>query len=106
MIFLTLLSISWQHILIVLLISIPFYFLPTLVAYRRKKSNVDAIFTLNLFLGWSVIGWAIALFLALSNKESNQQNSNIDQLTKLKALHDKGAITDEEFLNQKERLLR
>ncbi|WP_146943011.1 superinfection immunity protein [Chryseobacterium hagamense] len=109
--FLTLLSISWQHLLL-LLIFIPFYFVPTFIAWSRKKSNIGAIFALNLFLGWSLIGWAGALIWALSNKENDRQTitgntaSNIDQLTQLKALHDQGVITDEEFETQKKRLLR
>jgi len=108
---LTLLSISWQHILI-LLIFIPSYFVPTFIALSRKKSNTGAIFALNLFLGWSLIGWAGALIWALSNKEGHQQTitgntgSNIDQLTQLKALHDQGVITDAEFETQKKRLLQ
>ncbi|KAA0126724.1 superinfection immunity protein [Chryseobacterium sp. SN22] len=102
---LTLLSISWQHILI-LLIFIPSYFIPTFIALSRKKTNTLSIFALNLLLGWSLIGWAGALIWALSNKEGNQNNSNIDQLTQLKTLYDQGVITDEEFEIQKNKLLR
>ncbi|WP_082444965.1 superinfection immunity protein [Chryseobacterium hispalense] len=100
---LTLLSLSWQHLLILLLILLPLYFLPTFVAYAKKHSNAEAIFTINLLLGWSLIGWLAALVWALLNKQSNI--SNIDQLAKLKELYDKGVITDEEFLTQKKKLL-
>lgn len=41
------------------------YFLPTIVALVRSKRDTGAIFVLNLFLGWSVIGWIIALVWAL-----------------------------------------
>ena len=41
------------------------YFLPWLIALGRKKRNTGAIFILNLFLGWTVIGWIGALVLAL-----------------------------------------
>lgn len=105
---LTLLSLSWQHILIIL-IFIPSYFIPTFVAFSRKKTNTGAIFALNLFLGWALVGWVGALIWALSNEKNNQQTtteSNIDQLTKLKMLHDQGVITDEEFEIQKNKLLR
>lgn len=45
---------------ILLLIALSlFYFLPTIVG--RKKKNAGAIFVLNLFLGWTLIGWVIAL---------------------------------------------
>lgn len=37
------------------------YFMPTLVAARNKKPNITAIFILNLFFGWTVLGWFGAL---------------------------------------------
>jgi uncharacterized protein with PQ loop repeat len=38
-----------------------FYLLPTGIAIIRARSNTAAIFVLNLFLGWTLIGWVIAL---------------------------------------------
>lgn len=48
---------------------IPFvmYFLPSIIALVRSKRDILAIFLLNLFLGWSVIGWIVALVWALKN---------------------------------------
>lgn len=40
------------------------YFAPTLVALVRHKRNTLSIFLLNLFLGWTLIGWIIALVWA------------------------------------------
>ena len=37
------------------------YFLPTVYAWHSKHINVEAIFILNLFLGWTVLGWVGAL---------------------------------------------
>jgi hypothetical protein len=37
------------------------YFLPTIIAYNREHHNRLAIFLLNLFLGWTVLGWVAAL---------------------------------------------
>jgi hypothetical protein len=37
------------------------YFIPTIVAASRSHHNTAAILILNLFLGWSFIGWVIAL---------------------------------------------
>ena len=50
--------------LIFLLIPLLLYFLPALLA--RHKSDFSSIFLLNLFLGWTFIGWVIALVWALS----------------------------------------
>ena len=37
------------------------YFLPSIIARVRKHPQTLAIFLLNLFLGWSLIGWVAAL---------------------------------------------
>lgn len=40
------------------------YFIPSMVG--RHKANAGAIFALNLFLGWTFIGWVVALVWALT----------------------------------------
>ncbi len=44
-----------------------FYFLPSIIALARSKRDTLAIFLLNFFLGWSVIGWIVALVWAAKN---------------------------------------
>jgi hypothetical protein len=41
------------------------YFLPTYCG--RNKRDVGAIFALNLLLGWTLVGWVVALVWALSH---------------------------------------
>jgi hypothetical protein len=41
------------------------YFLPSIIALVRGKRDVVAIVVLNFFLGWTVIGWVVALVWAL-----------------------------------------
>jgi Superinfection immunity protein len=45
------------------------YFLPTLIAVIREKKDKLSIFLLNFFLGWSVIGWVVALVWALKTDQ-------------------------------------
>lgn len=40
------------------------YFLPSLVSVNRKRENTGAIIALNLFAGWTFIGWIVALVWA------------------------------------------
>ncbi|WP_448167679.1 superinfection immunity protein [Burkholderia ambifaria] len=40
------------------------YFAPAITAYRREHPDYRAIATLNLCLGWTAIGWVIALVWA------------------------------------------
>ena len=41
------------------------YFLPSIIAIARNKRDTTAILLLNIFLGWSVIGWIVALVWAV-----------------------------------------
>ena len=41
-----------------------FYFLPSIIALAHSKRNTLAIFLLNLFFGWTFIGWIVALIWA------------------------------------------
>lgn len=53
------------------LLLIPFgaiHFLPTIIAGLRHGRSVAGIFLLNLLLGWTVIGWVIALVWALRDE--------------------------------------
>lgn len=55
------------------------YMLPWAVAATRGKSNQGVIGLLNFFLGWSFIGWVVALVMACSAEPQQvvvvQQNS-------------------------------
>jgi hypothetical protein len=44
-----------------------FYFLPTITAGEKGKENTKAIFFLNLVLGWTVLGWIVAMVWAITN---------------------------------------
>ena len=50
--------------IVFILIGIGVYFLPSFVARGRNKKNAGAILVLNLFLGWTLIGWVISLVWA------------------------------------------
>lgn len=43
------------------------YLLPFYIAAYRKHNNGVAIFALNLFTGWSFIGWVASLVWALTD---------------------------------------
>ncbi|HUJ92039.1 MAG TPA: superinfection immunity protein [Gaiellaceae bacterium] len=50
--------------LIVLLVGVSLYFVPTIVGVIRKVPNVGSVVVINLFLGWTLIGWVVALAMA------------------------------------------
>jgi hypothetical protein len=41
------------------------YFLPSILALARNKRDTISIFVLNFLLGWTAIGWVVALVWAL-----------------------------------------
>lgn len=55
------------------------YFLPWAIAATRGKSNTGAIFWVNLLLGWTFIGWIIALVMAFGTHQVVPQQTVIVQ---------------------------
>jgi len=49
----------------------PLYFLPTIVAVLRRVPNSGSVLVINLFLGWSFVGWVVALAMAVRSKVRN-----------------------------------
>lgn len=95
------------------------YFYPTIEAVLRKKVNLTSIAALNIFLGWTLIGWVVALVWSLSkdvikkeeitvveNIASPKESSDLpEKLEKLFELKQKGILTDEEFNSEKKKIL-
>jgi len=50
--------------LIVFLAGVSLYFVPTIVGAIRKVPNIGSVVVINLFLGWTLIGWVVALAMA------------------------------------------
>lgn len=46
---------------LLLILALALYLLPAIIASVRKHPNGAAICVLDLFLGWTVLGWVIAL---------------------------------------------
>ena len=56
----------WGVMGFVILIEI--YLIPTTIAICRKAYYSVAAITINILLGWTFLGWVIALILSLLNK--------------------------------------
>jgi hypothetical protein len=56
--------------LLVVVVSIGIYFIPYILAKQNRKQNAGAIGALNFFLGWTLVGWVVALVWAMS-KDAN-----------------------------------
>lgn len=51
-------------VLFLLIVGVGLYFVPTIVAVVRKVTNQGSITVINIFFGWSLIGWVMALAMA------------------------------------------
>ncbi len=108
--------IIFSVILIILLgiLGIVVYFLPSIVAYKRKHANRGIILLINFLLGWTFLGWACCLVWAFidtdgskaSNLTRNIGGNKYEDLARLQKLKEDGAITDTEFEVEKSKLLR
>jgi Superinfection immunity protein len=53
-------------VVLLILFGVGIYFVPAIKAYQDRKTNKGAILALNIFLGWTLIGWVVALVWAFS----------------------------------------
>ncbi len=92
------------------------YLLPAINAKSRKHPSTGAIFLLNIFLGWTVIGWLVALIwsaTATSTHVTATANSigtttgedKYQKLERLGGLKEKGLITAAEYESEKSKIL-
>lgn len=52
------------------IIGLALYFLPTIIAAIRRSKGILGIILLNIFAGWTFIGWVIALIWSLVGEKS------------------------------------
>ena len=102
---------------IIFLLTIAIYFVPAIVAHYREHHNFGGILLLNIFAGWTLIGWVCALVWAGSNPPEVKTSSNssqpvaedksdiADQIKRLHNLKEEGILTQEEFNIKKKALL-
>lgn len=90
------------------------YFLPSIIAYKRGHANKGIILLINFLLGWTFLGWAGSLvwaFIDTDGSKASYMTRNIggnkyEDLAKLQKLKESGAITEEEFNIEKQKLLK
>ena len=106
---------STSQQLMLIIICVVFYFAPTFNASSRKHPAKASIFLLNLFLGWTLVGWVVSLVWSASPKKQPVVVSaeeiapagpdKYQSLDRLGSLKDRGLITDEEYQVEKTKIL-
>lgn len=104
-------------VIVLLVIGIPLYFLPVIIAYNRKHTNRSLILLLDFLVGWTFIGWAGCLVWAfidnnesvkvnVNNTNNNNTSNKYEDLEKLMQLKESGALTDVEYEIEKAKILK
>ena len=107
------------------------YFIPAIVAIVGRHRRWLLITLIDLLFGWTVIGWLVALALLATGRRRQPPppppaagqgglpvplppsppptpsltESRVEQLERLAALRDSGALTEDEFAAEKAKLL-
>jgi Superinfection immunity protein len=50
--------------IVLVILGLAAYFAPTIVAWLRHVPNAGSVTVINVLLGWTLIGWAVALAMA------------------------------------------
>ena len=62
-----------MEFIVLIILVIGAYLLPTLVAMSRGTKAFGGVFFLNIFLGWTLIGWLIAFVWAFGRTHSQDR---------------------------------
>ncbi len=65
LIFIIITSEDFRSLFFLLVLPICIYFIPGFVAQNNHHKDENSIWILNIFLGWTFIGWVIALIWAV-----------------------------------------
>jgi len=60
-------------LVVFIILGVAFYFIPTIVAFVKGVPNKMSVAILNFFLGWTFIGWVVALAMAFRDRPAPQQ---------------------------------
>ncbi len=55
-----------SRITVMVIIAVAIYILPTMLAFKRESSRRWRIAAINLLLGWTLVGWAVAMVMTFS----------------------------------------
>ena len=98
----------WYFVLIIAIAAMVVYVAPSIIALKRKIRNKEILVVLNLIFGWTLAGWVGCLIWSLVEQKNNSKKLEEEKYTeiiKLQELKDRGALTEEEFANEKAKLL-
>jgi hypothetical protein len=69
-----------SRISVMVIISVAIYILPTLLAWTRQSSRRWRVTLINLLLGWTVVGWIVAMVLTFAYEPPPEGETDVPHL--------------------------
>jgi hypothetical protein len=69
--------------IIAVIIALALYFLPAILADRRKRVDVLTLALFNACLGWTVLGWLLALYWSLQPNPPKNLAGDVEEQRKV-----------------------
>jgi len=69
--------------IIAVMIALALYFLPAILADRRKRVDVLTLALFNACLGWTVLGWLLALYWSLQPNPPKNLAGDVEEQRKV-----------------------
>ena len=57
------------------IVALALYCVPSFIAVTKNKRNKNAIVALNVLLGWTFVGWVVALVWSLMHEDADPSQS-------------------------------
>ncbi len=57
---------GFSRVSVMVIITVAIYILPTMLAWKRQSSRRWRITLINLLLGWTVVGWIVAMVMTFA----------------------------------------
>lgn len=73
----------WSYAIFVFPVFFVIYFLPTIISICRDSTKKGAVICVNILLGWTLVGWAISLVMALSYERKSDYQLKMAALSKI-----------------------
>ncbi|WP_455231166.1 superinfection immunity protein [Geopseudomonas aromaticivorans] len=63
---------NMEYLFLIALICV--YFIPGLVASSRDNPSAGGVWVINIFLGWTLLGWVVALAWAYASPSQSDRS--------------------------------
>lgn len=67
-------DVVWTLLIVAVVVGV--YFAPTMIAFDRNVPSPWSVAVINVLLGWTLVGWAVALAMAMRDPRPRPSRSD------------------------------